>query len=113
MRLRYNISTDDYNPQRTYAKADCFNGKCYTISKERTTWPEAQAKCRQGAGQDLVVVETKEENDFILKMIKRTNARQSQWMGMKRTENRGEGWGREREREREKEIFVFDLLSAQ
>ena len=45
-----------------------FNRRCYGFfvqSYHKTTWYDAQKKCRSFNGGDLISIQTKEENEFI------------------------------------------------
>ena len=92
LRLRYNISSNDYHPHRTFAPVDCFDGSCYSVSSRKgvLSWAMAQKECRKFPGRDLAVVETEEENEYLKQLLKKKNSRRNYWMALGRTSNKGE-----------------------
>ncbi|XP_060597363.1 asialoglycoprotein receptor 1-like [Ruditapes philippinarum] len=61
-----------------------YGKKCYRFVKEASTWDDAKEKCRLIHG-DLVRIENKEENDFIMDNI--LGGKYGFWIGLDDTQN--------------------------
>ncbi|XP_060556957.1 perlucin-like protein [Ruditapes philippinarum] len=60
-----------------------YGNKCYRFIKDPNTWSDAKEKCRLISG-DLVRIESKEENDFIVANIKGSTS--GFWIGLDDTQ---------------------------
>ncbi|XP_029110101.1 C-type lectin domain family 4 member E-like [Scleropages formosus] len=60
----------------------CYNSKLYYISTERKSWSESQKDCKE-RGADLVIIQSEEEQDFIVKHSGPF------WIGLSDTETEG------------------------
>ncbi|KAI5102875.1 C-type lectin domain family 4 member M, partial [Silurus meridionalis] len=54
-----------------------FNSKMYFTSTEKKSWNEARQECKKN-GADLVIIKTKEKQDFLLKQVGNDKA----WIGL-------------------------------
>ncbi|XP_046875650.1 immune-related, lectin-like receptor 4 [Hypomesus transpacificus] len=88
---RYSVSIDietwhygkkdpQYGPDWKY-----FGGKCYYFSSDMKNWPESRDACISSGGH-LVIIETEEEQDFLIKelgeKIKLDNQEDKFWIGL-------------------------------
>ncbi|XP_063321753.1 asialoglycoprotein receptor 2-like [Pelmatolapia mariae] len=62
-----------------------FGSSCYFKSTERKTWYESRKLC-QDKGADLVMINSKEEQEFINEL----NMRGESWIGLERTSQKHE-----------------------
>ncbi|KAI5087688.1 CD209 antigen-like protein B isoform X1, partial [Silurus meridionalis] len=62
-----------------------FNSSIYYISTERKNWTESRVDCRE-RGADLVIVDSLEEEEFLLKHLGRNRA----WLGLSDRDTEGE-----------------------
>ena len=59
-----------------------FNGYCYLVSSSIKTWQNAQAYCK-GLGGNLVKINSKEENEFVLNLVNKLAPSLKQiWIGL-------------------------------
>ena len=59
-----------------------FNGYCYLVSSSIKTWQHAQAYCK-GLGGNLVKINSKEENEFVLNLVNKLAPSLKQiWIGL-------------------------------
>lgn len=56
---------------RHYNKKSVFGDSKYSLSRDLLTWPDAREKCRDNGGY-LAVIESEEENEFILEFFYQT-----------------------------------------
>ncbi|KAM7445825.1 carbohydrate binding [Porites harrisoni] len=60
-----------------------FNSFCYLVESTIKTWHQAQAYCK-GLGGELVKINSFEENEFVLKLVKKQAPSLNQaWIGLK------------------------------
>uniref|UniRef100_A0A7N6AMA4 C-type lectin domain-containing protein n=1 Tax=Anabas testudineus TaxID=64144 RepID=A0A7N6AMA4_ANATE len=92
LQTRYNNLNDNYNNlnknftdlQKTVAEKFCpegwrkFGCSCYFKSSDKTTWSESIRDC-QNRGSDLVMINSKEEQEFVTKL----NMNEEFWIGLK------------------------------
>lgn len=64
------------------------NTSCYFFSKEKKTWSESQYECIR-AGGHLVVISSREEQEFVRGVVGNADFDRSYWIGM--TDEREEG----------------------
>ncbi|XP_017316727.2 CD209 antigen-like protein C [Ictalurus punctatus] len=63
-----------------------FNSKLYYISIEKKNWTESREDCRE-KGADLVIINSKEEQEFIIKQLGESNWA---WIGLSDRDTEGE-----------------------
>ncbi|XP_040928897.1 C-type lectin domain family 4 member A-like [Betta splendens] len=61
-----------------------FGCSCYFTSSEAKTWSEGRRECTEGKGSDLVVINSREEQDFVSGLMEHDEF----WIGLRTTGNK-------------------------